>query len=72
MPDDPAVRRPQDALRINVNEPYEVRYWMKEFGVTEAELRNAAKAVGVMTKNVATYLGKAWPNEPRTRGKPPA
>lgn len=61
MTDDLTKRRPQDARKINVNEPYEVRWWCSEFGVTETQLRAALKAVGVEAVNVAKHLGKRWP-----------
>lgn len=39
MPDDLTKRRPQDASRININEPYEVRWWTHELGCTERQLK---------------------------------
>lgn len=39
MSDDKTKRGPRDADRVNVNEGYEVRYWTKKWGVTEARLR---------------------------------
>lgn len=45
MSDDLKNRGPQDRARINVNEAHELRYWTKELGVTEAQLREAVKAV---------------------------
>ena len=56
MADDLGKRGPADRLRVNVNEPHEVRYWTKEFGCTEAELRAAVRAVGVMSANVRAHL----------------
>ncbi|AMJ65928.1 DUF3606 domain-containing protein [Hymenobacter sp. PAMC 26628] len=56
MSDDRTNRGPADRSRINVNEDYEVRYWCKEFGCTEAQLRAAVKAVGVMADKVRQYL----------------
>ena len=49
---------PKDDSRININEPYEVTYWTAKFGVTEAKLKEAVRAVGVMVKDVRKYLGK--------------
>lgn len=57
MADDKAERGPADAARINVNEAYEVRYWTRNFGVTEQKLRSAVAAAGVMAKDVRRYLG---------------
>lgn len=60
MADDKTNRGPQDRSRINVNEPYEVQYWTKKFGVNEAQLRAAVAKVGVMADDVERYLkGKA-------------
>ena len=56
MSDDLTNRGPADRARVNVNEAHEVRYWTKEFGCTEAELRAAVKAVGVMVVDVRRYL----------------
>jgi hypothetical protein len=58
MPDDLTKRRPQDALRINENEPYEVNWWCDELNCTEEELKAAVKAVGVMAVDVKKHLGK--------------
>ncbi|MFD2298360.1 DUF3606 domain-containing protein [Paracidovorax citrulli] len=58
MADDLRNRGPQDRSRINVNEPWEVTYWTKEFGCSEAQLRAAVKAVGVMVADVRRHLGK--------------
>lgn len=56
MSDDKHNRGPRDRERINIHEPYEVRYWTGHFGCTESELRQAVGAVGVMVHNVADYL----------------
>jgi hypothetical protein len=58
MPDDLTNRGPRDRERVNVHEPYEVRYWTGKFGCTEAQLKEAVKAVGVMAKDVEAYLKK--------------
>ena len=56
MPDDLTKRRPQDSSRINIHEPYEVRYWTDHFGVTKAQLEAAVRAVGVMADAVRRHL----------------
>jgi hypothetical protein len=56
--DDPTKRGPADRTRINVHEPYELRYWADKFGVTEQRIRNAAAAVGPMVDHVRRHLGK--------------
>lgn len=58
MSDDLKNRGPADRARVNVNEDWEVRWWCKEFGCTEAQLRAAVKAVGVMVSNVRAHLRK--------------
>ena len=58
MADDTTNRGSQDRKRINVNEPHEVRYWTHALGVTEAELRESVKRVGVMADDVKRALGK--------------
>jgi hypothetical protein len=37
---------PVDRTRINMNEPYELRYWSKELGVSTAQLKSVVKKVG--------------------------
>lgn len=58
MSDDLTKRGPPDQTRVNVNEPWEVKWWCSKFGCTEAQLRAAVKAVGVMVVNVRRHLGK--------------
>lgn len=58
MSDDLTKRRPQDASKINMKEPYEVNYWTDKFGVTKAKLQQAVDAVGVSAAAVAKHLGK--------------
>lgn len=56
MADDLNNRGPQDRNRINVNESWEVRYWTKELGCTEEELRAAVTSAGVSVDKVREYL----------------
>lgn len=58
MADDLADRGPRDRERINVHEEHEVRYWTKELGCSEIKLKKAVDAVGVMAKDVRTWLAK--------------
>jgi hypothetical protein len=58
MSDSLTDRGPQDRARINVNEAHELRYWSKEMGVTEAQLKDAVNAVGVSAAAVRKHLGK--------------
>ena len=54
--DDKTKKRPQDASRINIHEPWEVSYWTKKFGVTAERLKAAVAAVGPMVKDVEKHL----------------
>lgn len=56
MSDDLINRGPRDRERINLDEPWEVRYWMSHFDVSEARLREAFDAVGPMTTHVGKRL----------------
>lgn len=56
MVDDLQNRGPQDRARVNVNEPWEVRWWCKEFGCTEQQLRDAVSKVGVSAEAVRKEL----------------
>jgi hypothetical protein len=58
MAEDLSSRDPQDRSRVNVNETHELRYWTKELGVTEAQLRAAVAAAGTSAQAVRSYLGK--------------
>ena len=58
MTDDRSERGPQDALRVSVNEPWEVRYWCEELGVTPEQLKQAVRRVGPMVEDVRLELGK--------------
>ena len=61
MADDLKKRGPADAKRVNVNEPWEVEYWCKEFRCTAAELKEAVDAVGVFAKEVRIYIASQKP-----------
>ena len=58
MSDDLTKRRPQDASKINVHEPWEVNWCCAEFNCTKAQLITAVNAVGVSAAAVKKYLGK--------------
>ena len=58
MADDLTKRRPQDASKINVHEPWELEYWCKEFGVTPQQLKAAVAAVGTSVAAVKQHLKK--------------
>jgi hypothetical protein len=54
--DDRSKRGKADRIRINVNEPHELRYWCKKLAVNEGRLREVVHTVGVMVKDVEAYL----------------
>ncbi|WP_082648454.1 DUF3606 domain-containing protein [Lysobacter capsici] len=58
MSDDLTKRQPQDKSKISLTEEWEVRYWTRALGVTEAQLRAAVKLVGHGTAAVKKHLGK--------------
>ena len=56
MSDDLKNRGSQDRSRINVNEPWEVKHWTKELGVTEEQLRELVRQHGVSADKVRQAL----------------
>ena len=58
MPDDLTKRRPWDASRINIHEPYEVNWWCSELRVTKEQLIEAVEAVGDSAERVKKYLNR--------------
>ena len=57
MPDNKTKTDFRDRTRINMNEPYEVAYWKKRFGVSGQQLAGAIRAVGsTSVAKVAAYL----------------
>ncbi|GAB3414626.1 DUF3606 domain-containing protein [Massilia agilis] len=46
MADDLNQRGQQDRSRINMNEPWEVKYWTRELGVSQEELARAVAQAG--------------------------
>ena len=58
MADDTKQRHGQDRKRIDVDQDYELRYWTKELGVTEEELKQAVRAAGTQIDTVRRYLDK--------------
>jgi hypothetical protein len=58
MSDNLENRGPQDRNRINVNEPWELRYWTKTLGLSEEELRNAVRDAGTSVTAVREHIGK--------------
>ena len=58
MADDLTNRGAQDRSRINLEESWEITYWTKKFGCTEAELRDAIQEVGNAADSVRKYLNR--------------
>jgi predicted transcriptional regulator len=56
MADDLTQRHGQDRTRINMNEPWEVKYWTKELGVTQEELARAVRVAGNSVDKVRQQL----------------
>lgn len=46
----------QGNKRVEVNEAWALRYWTRELGVTEKELRDTVEAVGPMLLDVKKIL----------------
>ena len=56
MPDDLGRRVPEDPNRINVNQPHELDYWTKKYGISDGTLNKAVDAVGPMVSDVEKWL----------------
>lgn len=56
MSDDKTKKRPQDASKINIHEPYEVGYWTNKFGCSKPALTAAVHAVGTSAGAVEKHL----------------
>lgn len=56
MADDTTLRGGQDRTRINVNQEHEVRYWTKELGCTEEQLKAAVQRAGTQVEKVRESL----------------
>ena len=56
MTDNLKKRRPQDARRINIREPWEVKWWCDELNVSRAQLEAAVQAVGTSVGAVRRHL----------------
>jgi hypothetical protein len=67
MADEFRNRRPADPERVSVAEAWEVRYWCKQFGCTERQLREAVSTVGDAGAKVRVYLKNK--SKPRIHGK---
>lgn len=50
-----------DRIRINLNEPHEVRFWAGSFGIDEDGLRRAVKSAGNNAADVRNFLAHRDP-----------
>ena len=55
-----SVKAP-DYWRIDLREPWQVRFWTREFGVTEEQLRAALAAAGDNVGTIRSYLESSRP-----------
>lgn len=58
MSDDLDKKGKEDAIRINVNEDWELNDWSKKLGVTKDQLKKAVETVGDSVDAVKKYFGK--------------
>jgi hypothetical protein len=58
MPDNTKKTGKEDDIRINVNQPHELRDWSAKLGVTPDRLKQLVKDAGPMVKDVRKKLGK--------------
>ena len=56
--DDRLNRREPDRSKINMEEDYEVQYWMRQLGTTREELQRVVDLVGNSAAAVKKELGK--------------
>lgn len=56
MADDLNQRGQQDRSRINMNEPWEVKYWTRELGVTQDELARIVRVAGNSVSAVRQHI----------------
>lgn len=50
------ILKVSDQWRVVIDEPWEVRFWTREFGCTEDALRQAVRAAGPRAGAVRAYL----------------
>jgi AraC-like DNA-binding protein len=56
MADDLNQRGQQDRSRINMNEPWEVKYWTRELGVSQEELARIVRVAGNSVSAVRQHI----------------
>jgi len=58
MPDNLNKQSSFDSRRINLNEMWEVEFWVKKLQVTKEKLKEAVRAVGTSVAAVRKYFKK--------------
>ncbi|OKH40225.1 hypothetical protein NIES2119_03330 [[Phormidium ambiguum] IAM M-71] len=59
MPDNLKRPRPEDRIKININQEYEVGFWMQYLGISDKDLlERAVRAVGPLVTDVRKWLRK--------------
>ena len=56
--DDPNAddeRRPVDVANVNITEEWELRWWARELGLSEDQLKAAVQEVGTATTKLRQY-----------------
>lgn len=56
MPDNLSLKRPQDASKISLTEPWEVKYWTQELGVSETKLKELVAKYGHSAATIRSHL----------------
>lgn len=56
MTDNPKKTGEPDRSLVSLSQDYEVAYWTKRFGVTEAKLKKAVAAVGNSVAKIEAWL----------------
>ena len=47
-----------DRLKIDVRDAWELRWWCRQFGCSEAQLKAAIDTIGAIAGNVRKYLAR--------------
>lgn len=53
---DHVMRGNPDRLKIDIRDAWEVRWWCKQFGCTDTELRETVKVTGLLAAKVRKHL----------------
>jgi hypothetical protein len=51
-------RHPRDSPRINIHEPWDIRYWSDRWNVPRWQVVDTVRRVGDQVQDVAQALGK--------------